>query len=75
MVEQIIVAVVAVSSASVALFRYLTVRQFVKAANKKDLPAIANAVFPRFQVGSRRPDLDAEQGDPRRTGEGASDDP
>jgi hypothetical protein len=56
------VVAVAVASLGVALCRYLSVRTFVKHANKKDIPAIARAVYPRLQLGrGRRPDLDGKQ--------------
>jgi hypothetical protein len=60
-VEIIIAVTAAVSALGVAAFRYLTARTFVKHANKKDIPAIAKAMYPRLHL-SRSRQADDEDG-------------
>jgi hypothetical protein len=54
--EPFMIEVVAIAAASlgVALCRYLTARTFVKHANKKNIPAIARAMYPRRQLDRGR---------------------
>jgi hypothetical protein len=63
------VVVVAVAALGAAAFRYLTARVFVKHADRKDLPAIARAVYQRYQLGrGQPPDQEAspQDGEPDR---------
>jgi hypothetical protein len=69
-VVEIIALIAAASPVAVAAFRYLTVKAFVKHANKKDLPAIARAMYPRLHLGrGRQPDQEARQDGEPSTGE------
>lgn len=58
------IVVCTIGAVAIAAFRYLTARVFVKKANKKDIPAIARAMYPRLQLGrGQSPDQEAPNGD------------
>ena len=56
MVEIIAAVAVAVSGMAAAGFRYLTVRELAKRAKPEDIPAIAESVYQKRDLGPLRRD-------------------
>lgn len=63
-----IITICAVAAAAVAkpAFDYLKVRVLAKNANKTDIPEIAKAAFPRYQIGPLRRGPAEEADEPDR---------